>query len=562
MKKNYKGLFLFLGVLFLGSLSIQAQNAWINELHYDNDGSDVGEFLEIVIENPGSYNLSDFDVYLYNGNSGDSYDSESVGNFTVGATVGSFTIYYWYPASIQNGAPDGLSLSYQGDLISGQFLSYEGVFPAADGPAAGVTSTDIGVMEEGSTPIGQSLQLLGAGGTYTDFTWQPPATETPGIENNGQTLGGALDPEPSNYPTDFAAGVSSLTIDVSWTESAGAQLPVGYLVLGERLITKFFDIPIDGVPVENDLDWSDGKVSVNVSYGTGEYLFDGLDPATSYAFTIYPYTNAGTNIDYKTDGSSPEATASTANIAVIEEEGFNSGFGDWTPYNVTGDQEWFWSDAYGNPPGSAVMNGYDGGPMPNEDWLISPELDLDGYVDISFGFEHARNYGSNDGLLILVSTDYDGVSDPNTGTWDDITSSYTFSDPGSWTFINAGTADISAYASGGSTFLAFLYNSTSSDAATWEVDNAVVLGVLNTGIGNNDITQLNVYPNPASKNIVVDAAESGIIRVITMTGALMIESEISTGSNSIDIEALSNGLYIIETIGNSGQKSIGKLMVR
>ena len=30
------------------------QNAWINELHYDNAGGDVGEFLEVVIENPGS----------------------------------------------------------------------------------------------------------------------------------------------------------------------------------------------------------------------------------------------------------------------------------------------------------------------------------------------------------------------------------------------------------------------------------------------------------------------------------------------------------------------------
>ena len=65
MKRIYKVSILFLGVLFLGSLNIMAQNAWLNELHYDNSGTDVGEFLEIVIENPGSYSLSDFSVYLY-----------------------------------------------------------------------------------------------------------------------------------------------------------------------------------------------------------------------------------------------------------------------------------------------------------------------------------------------------------------------------------------------------------------------------------------------------------------------------------------------------------------
>jgi len=42
----------------------QTPNAWINEIHYDNTGGDDGEFIEIVIENPGSYTLSDFRVDL------------------------------------------------------------------------------------------------------------------------------------------------------------------------------------------------------------------------------------------------------------------------------------------------------------------------------------------------------------------------------------------------------------------------------------------------------------------------------------------------------------------
>lgn len=561
MNKIYKVLFLLLGVLFFGSINIMAQNAWINELHYDNAGTDVGEFLEVVIENSGSYALSDFSVYLYNGNNGGVYDSQSMDNFTAGATVGDFTIYTWYPSSIQNGAPDGMALVYQGSVISGQFLSYEGVMVATDGPANGQTSTDIGVMEDSGTPIGESLQLIGSGSAYADFIWQLPAPETPGLENNGQTLGGGVNPEPSNYPAIFTAIATGLDINVSWTESTGTQLPIGYLVLGEKEMTTGFDPPVDGIPVENDLDWSDDKVAINVSYGVGEYLFAGLEANSSYSFTIFPYTNAGSNIDYKTDGTPPVANASIENITVISKETFSLGLGNWTLYSVIGDQVWEWSDIYGNPPGCAVMNGYSGGPVPNEDWLISPELDIEGFVDITFGFDHARNYASNEGLFVLVSTDYDGISNPNTGTWEDITSSYTFPDPGSWTFIAAGMVDISAYASS-STYISFLYNSTASDAATWEVDNAEVLGVLGTGISDKNLTKLIVYPNPATNKISIKADEQGVIKIMTITGQLMIEEEIIGGTNSIDIRVLNSGLYIIETISINGVRSVGKFTVQ
>ncbi len=172
-------------------LWLAGQNAWINELHYDNTGTDVGEFIEVAIENAGSYTLSDFEVYLYNGNGGASYDIKALDAFTTGTTSNGFTLYYYdYPTNgIQNGAPDGMALVYQGTVISGQFLSYEGTFTASGGPADGMTSVDIGVAESSSTPAGESLQLSGTGNQYSDFTWEPPATETKGTLNNNQTFG-------------------------------------------------------------------------------------------------------------------------------------------------------------------------------------------------------------------------------------------------------------------------------------------------------------------------------------------------------------------------------------
>lgn len=44
-----------------------------------------------------------------------------------------------------------------------------GTVTATDGPAEGETSVEIGVGE--STSAGSSLQLVGAGASYSDFTW-------------------------------------------------------------------------------------------------------------------------------------------------------------------------------------------------------------------------------------------------------------------------------------------------------------------------------------------------------------------------------------------------------
>ncbi|MCU0371351.1 MAG: hypothetical protein MUC31_08045, partial [Bacteroidales bacterium] len=208
---------LLLSFILLGfTPSLEAQNAWINEIHYDNVSTDVNEIVEVVIENPGDYTLSLFQVILYNGNGGVTYTpTYNLSEFTVGNTIGNFTIYYKnYSSStgIQNGAPDGLVLVYDNAVISGQFLSYEGSFTATNGIASGMTSVNIGVDEEPVPAAGLSLQLSGSGSQYSDFSWQEPATATAGALNNGQTLstGGVDNPDNFNAMT-----ISQTQIDLS-----------------------------------------------------------------------------------------------------------------------------------------------------------------------------------------------------------------------------------------------------------------------------------------------------------------------------------------------------------
>ena len=201
------------------------QNIWLNEIHYDNTGTDAGEFVEVVA--PSSFSdLPNVTITLYNGNGGAPYGSETLDNFAVGATSFGFTLYSFdYPVNgIQNGAPDGICISYGVTVI--QFLSYEGTFAGVGGPADGLTSTDIGVSETGSEPIGQSLQLVGNGTQYSDFTWSGPATNTEGQPNSD----GVTD---QNLPValiSFTASAGNNLVTLKWI-TASEQENVGFKIM-------------------------------------------------------------------------------------------------------------------------------------------------------------------------------------------------------------------------------------------------------------------------------------------------------------------------------------------
>ena len=140
---------------------------FVNEIHYDNKGSDRDEGIEIAA--PAGTDLEGWQLILYDGRAGKPYASVALHGQIVDAGDG-----YGFSSvgrrGMQNGAPDGLALvDGSGDLL--QFLSYEGVFTATAGVAAGLTSTDIGIAEAGDTPVGWSLQLAGDIGDGSGFEW-------------------------------------------------------------------------------------------------------------------------------------------------------------------------------------------------------------------------------------------------------------------------------------------------------------------------------------------------------------------------------------------------------
>lgn len=560
-------LLFFAGLLaFLVPAQLFAQNAWINEFHYDNSGTDADEFIEIVVENPGSYTLSNFSVVLYNGNNGASYDTKTLDLFTAGATVGNFKFYYYnYTAnggSIQNGAPDGMALAYSGTLIAGQFLSYEGTLTATDGPASGLTSVDIGVFESSTTPAGFSLQLGGTGSTYSAFAWQTEAQNTMGVINNNQDLGGAPDPEPTNYPTAFTAVPSPFSVNLSWVDAIGAQLPGAYLVLASD--QSNITAPVDGTPVPDDATLSDGNGALNISQGSQACMFTNLPSNKQFFFKIFPYTNAGTNINYKNDGTAPSASATTPLSAIIDSIHFTDyTFQDWILKNVSGAEAWVIDSIHGvSGSPCAKVSGYSGASNVNEDWLISPAMNFNNYNNEVLTFQSAYKY-AGPALEVMISNDYDGVSNPGDFAWTPLTANWS---AGNWVWTASGNVNVSG-TSGANVYIGFKYTSTAAESSTWELDDIVIMGDVIIGMDEDPAreAQFSVSPNPASGfcRLVFNGDAEREIRLLSVTGNTVAETT-STGSSArLELGSVAPGLYLVKvTAAGSKSSQVGKLVVR
>ncbi|WMN06465.1 T9SS type A sorting domain-containing protein [Marivirga arenosa] len=322
-------------LLFLLFQSILlAQTAWINEFHYDNEGSDVNEFVEIVIKDVSSYDLSLFQFYLFNGSNGETYgNTYNLTEFTPVDVENGFSIFYLEISGIQNG-PDGFALEYDGSLL--QFISYEGSFLGVGGPADNIESIDVGVSESNSsTLLNQSLQLTGDGVEYSDFSWLEPNSATMGQVNVGQSF-----MLPCNAPDEQAIfltveeeDISENQIQLNWQRGNGDAVLV--LLKESQPVDA---IPENGVTYNADADLSNeladeiGNGNYVVYSGTGDFVnLSGLNSNTEYHFSIFEYfddtycyslidevlvVNTNININSDSDIQNPEQPLESGIITI------------------------------------------------------------------------------------------------------------------------------------------------------------------------------------------------------------------------------------------------------
>ena len=364
--------------------------------------------------------------------------------------------------------------------------------------------------------------------------------------------GGAAqpDPEPSNYPTQFTAAPDGVDVYVVWQDATGAQLPSKYLVLAS---TGNITVPVDGTPVP------DSDLAKNVPYGINGVVFEGLEPNTTYHFAIFPYTNSGSNIDYKTDGTYPTAEATTEEVYVLLYEDCDDGLGVFFTFDAYGDQTWHQGTHQGTT--YANMNGYaDGAAHQNEDWLY-------GYAEIPNGlgfdeiwveFSNAMKF-EGDPLRVAISTDYDGISEPSDFEWEDITDAFDYS-TGNYEWVESGALDVSDIVGNHSFYIAFIYTSSDEAAASWEIDYVKVTGQHLTAVNENTATTVGVYPNPASAQVSFTLDSDAQVSVFDMTGRMVREMNATAGEAQLNVSELENGVYFVNFRYANGTTAVAKFV--
>lgn len=227
--------------------------------------------------------------------------------------------------------------------------------------------------------------------------------------------------EPTHHVTEFDAEAnSSSTINLTWLDAAVGSGETGaeyYLIKGSTVSYDDITAPADGTPE------TDGTLVHNVASGVQTYQFTGLTASTAYYFKIYPYNGTGAAINYKTDETVPETSATTQDysppVLFISEvadpednanakfvELFNAG----SSTIVFSSENWYLSrQANGSSSSWADAQITTGSIAPGESYIISYSSST---FNSSYGFDSDMNQGTvvsgngNDGYFLYYGGDH------------------------------------------------------------------------------------------------------------------------------------------------------------
>ncbi len=200
----------------------------------------------------------------------------------------------------------------------------------------------------------------------------------------------------------------------------------------------------------------------------------------------------------------------------------------FTQYSVSGPQVWACTtfghdpnDPNGllNAPNAVQVNGFANGTnVLNEDWLISPPLNLSGFNFPLLSY-FSRTKFNGGPLELKISTDYVGFSNPNNATWTSLNGKFPNQTSDKWTLSD--NINLSNFKQN-NVYLAWVYKSTNDDGARWtlddiKIDNSQVppppsLSVSTDNIGfgfvanGNQLTKtFKVLGNDLTENITLSA---------------------------------------------------------
>ncbi len=279
---------------------------------------------------------------------------------------------------------------------------------------------------------------------------------------------------------------------------------------------------------------------INVTSAATEFTSQvtGLSPSTGYDVYIVAEDNVP-NLQ-----TNPTKVSVTTGALYLEDFNVCDGTASFTQFSVTGAQTWGCTDFGRGSTKGIRMNGFAGGAVDNQDWLISPAVTLSTSPSLSF---YSQFSFAGPGLQLKISTNYTGSGDPTAATWIDLNGNFpTVAVPSSssslsdWTLSNV---DLSAYASR-NVYVAFVYTSTTgtNTAARWTLDEIA----FNNALGRYmtvSTSSLN-FINAASENKFI-LEVSNLVNDITVTAPPHFLVSGSDGNN------FSNSIILSKDFGHS-----------
>jgi hypothetical protein len=207
-----------------------------------------------------------------------------------------------------------------------------------------------------------------------------------------------------------------------------------------------------------------------------------FDLSTSQTVYVRFTPNATGSFSGQITHESLDATSKTISLSGTGIDPYTQDFNEttvlsnsgWTAYSVTGDNVSWASTTirYNSSPGAVLINGYteDGA---SDDWLISPRLRLDNFSDFPILSFYSRKYYSGSTLKLMVSVDYDGVSNPETANWTTLDGDFPTTTA---VFKESNYINLQDYKTD-HTYLAWVYQTTTNDSnnsAEWTVDDVSI----------------------------------------------------------------------------------------
>jgi hypothetical protein len=314
----------------------------------------------------------------------------------------------------------------------------------------------------------------------------PTATATTGSTNTNRPSS-AIDDFVLSWqsnPTAPALAVSPRSLNfgkqnINTTSTAQTFVLNGYNLPNDATVTTAapFSVSKDGTTYATSVTYSAaelaaGAKTVSVRYTPTTRAVDS-GPQSGTVVVSSPGANSRT-VTVTGSGTDPSQTVYDFNACASA-----TALGDgWTQFSVTGAQTWGCNARGRDPkdlasttglPYAVNMNGYSNGNQPNEDWLISPALNLTNYQYPLFQFWNLQPF-AGPSLKLRVSTNYTGTGNPNAATWTDLNVPFN-ANSNQWT--QSIPVNLAAYKQAG-VYVAFVYTSTTAGAASWSIDDVTL----------------------------------------------------------------------------------------